>query len=629
MPSALEVIAKHRPAVSPEIDPSTLSNYSHFSISHTALFFDVDFDKKVVSGTVTYKLAATSATESILLDVSYLDILHVKVNDQTISDFHISDRKGTLGAALTIPAAAIIAAAPNDLTLQVDFATTSDCLALQFLEKSATDGKKCPYLFSQCQAIHARSLFPAFDTPAVKSPYSFRIRLPHPALLSGRPVASKEEGIYCFEQPIPIPSYLVSIASGDITKAPIGPRSHVYCEPVNIDRCKYEFEDDMERFMQVAEKLVFPYEWDQYDALVLPASFPYGGMENPNITFATPTLISGDRENVDVMAHELAHSWSGNLVTNCSWEHFWLNEGWTVYLERRIQGAIHGEATRHFSAIIGWSDLENTIKAMGASAEKFSTLVQYQKDGTDPDDSFSTVPYEKGSTLLYVLEQTVGGKDAFDPFVKHYFNTFKYKSLDTYQFVDTLYDFFSDKHEALNLLDWETWLYKPGMPPVRPDFDTSLVDQCYLLADRWLKALQEKTPLEGLFSAADIELFSANQLVVFLETLSSLNKQEGFLWSDNVKALEYMTEVYKAYSASANCEVVYRWFALQVRGHNAAFYDRLGQWLGTVGRMKFVRPGFRVLNEVARDLAVKYFQEFESTYHPICRTMVKKDLGLS
>lgn len=629
MPSALDVIAKRRPAASPETDPSTLSNYTDFSVSHTSIYFDVDFDKKVVNGTVTYKLAAVKATEAILLDASYLDIFSVKLNDKSISDFSISARKGTLGSCLTIPAKDILASSPHDLTLEVAFATTSECLALQFLEKSATDGKKSPYLFSQCQAIHARSLFPGFDTPAVKSPYSFKIKLPLPALLSGRPVASKEEGVYLFEQPIPIPSYLVSIASGDITKAPIGPRSHVYCEPVNIERCQYEFEDDMERFMQVAEKLVFPYEWDQYDALVLPSSFPYGGMENPNITFATPTLISGDRENVDVLAHELAHSWSGNLVTNCSWEHFWLNEGWTVYLERRIQGAIHGEPTRHFSAIIGWSDLENTIKAMGATAEKFSTLVQNQKDGTDPDDAFSTVPYEKGSTLLYVLEQTVGGTAAFDPFVKHYFNTFKYKSLDTYQFIDELYGFFADKHEALDLLDWEAWLYKPGMPPIRPNFDTSLVDQCYLLADRWLQALQQKQPLEGRFSPKDIELFTANQLVVFLETLSSFNKQDGFLWSDHVSALEFMTEVFKAYSASANCEVVYRWFALQVRGHNTAFYDKLGQWLGTVGRMKFVRPGFRVLNEVARDLAVKYFQKFELTYHPICRAMVKKDLGLS
>ncbi|OVF11148.1 putative leukotriene A(4) hydrolase [Clavispora lusitaniae] len=621
----MDVVNSRRPKVSPEIDPSTLSNYTNFKVGPTKLSFDVDFEKKIVSGSVVYDLEKLTAVDKVVLDTSVLKVKACSINGKSAA-FSLSDVVGPLGSPLTIEAET----PEKKLEVVVDFETTENCTALQFLDKEATDGKSSPYLFSQCQAIHARSLFPCFDTPAVKTAYKFTATSPLPVIMGGRPV-SVEGKVYTFDQPIPIPSYLVAIASGDITKLPIGPRSHVYCEGVKVKACQHEFEADMENFLQAAEKLVFNYEWDQYDALVLPSSFPYGGMENPNATFVTPTLISGDRENVDVIAHELAHSWSGNLVTNCSWEHFWLNEGWTVYLERRIQGSIHGEATRHFSAIIGWSDLENSIKAMGDSAERYSTLVQDLKDRSDPDDAFSTVPYEKGFNLLFHIEQTVGGKEVFDAFIPHYFKTFRYKSLDTYQFLDTLYAFFADKKKELDSIDWDTWLYKPGMPPIKPAFDTTLVDQCYSLADKWFNAVSKSssTNLHSVFKPSDIVDFTSNQSVVFLDTITSYNKLPDFKWANHVDALKAMSEIYAAYSTSSNAEVLFRWFVVQVGGHNTSYYDKLGQWLGTVGRMKFVRPGYVLLNAVDHDLAIKYFTKFEATYHPICKAMVRKDLGLA
>lgn len=598
----------------PQVDPSTYSNYQQFQVIDSKLHFDINFEEKLVDGTVTYNLIPKE-TKDIVLDTSYLTIKSVFINDES-SEFSLEERK-SLGSPLKI-----VLKTNEQFSLKINFQTTKDCTALQFLNKNATDGKEHPYLFSQCQAIHARSLFPCFDTPAVKSTYSFSVTSPYPSLMSGRP--TKVEGqTYYFNQPIPIPSYLISLASGDISKSPIGSRSHVYCEPIKLNQCQHEFEQDMEPFIQTAESIVFPYEWDQYDVLVLPSSFPYGGMENPNITFATPTLISGDRENVDVLAHELAHSWLGNLVTNCSWEHFWLNEGWTVYLERLIQGKIHGEPTRHFSAIIGWSDLENTIKSMGDSLE-YSKLVLDLK-GVDPDDSFSTVPYEKGFNLLFHIENVIG-KAKFDKFIPYYFNKFKYKSLDTYQFLDTLYEFFSNEHETLDKIDWDSWLFKPGMPPVDPKFDTTLVDQCYNLADRWFKAV--KTGDLGEFSSKDIESFSSNQSVVFLDTLESFNKRSDFKWSDHKNSLVEMSKIYSSYTKLTNCEVLFRWFILQVDGQHEEFYKLLGEWLGTVGRMKFVRPGYILLNKVHHQLAIEYFSKFENNYHPICKAMVKKDLGL-
>lgn len=616
-----KAVAPHRPASSPEVDPTTLSNYKEFSFGVTKLSFNVNFDKQSVSGTVVYQLENLTNASQAILDTAHLLVSAARVNGAD-AKFAFEAKSEYLGTPLSVELDG-----SKSFELLIDFETTSECTALQFLEKEATDGKTSPYLFSQCQAIHARSLFPCFDTPSVKTEYEFEATSPLPTLMSGRP-KSQEGNVYRFFQPIPIPSYLVALASGDITKLPIGPRSHVYSEPSKVHACQHEFEEDMEHFLQAAEKLVYKYPWDQYDALVLPLSFPYGGMENPNATFVTPTLISGDRQNVDVIAHELAHSWSGNLVTNCSWEHFWLNEGWTVYLERRIQGLIHGEPTRHFGAIIGWSDLENAIRAMGDSAKRYSTLVQDQKDRSDPDDAFSSVPYEKGFNLLFHIEKTVGIK-AFDGFINHYFTKFKFKSLDTYQFLDTLYEYFDDQKAKLDEIDWHTWLYEPGMPPVNPGFDTSMVDECYKLADNWFKAVKNNSDFYSQFKALDVESFTANQSVVFLETLDSYNKRDDFKWKNHPAAVKALSEIYPEYSQSSNAEVLFRWFVVQVRGHNTEYYSKLGEWLGSVGRMKFVRPGYVLLRGVDRDLAVSYFKKFELTYHPICQTMVRKDLGLA
>lgn len=352
------------------------------------------------------------------------------------------------------------------------------------------------------------------------------------------------------------------------------------------------------------------------------------------MTFATPTLIAHDRSNIDVIAHELAHSWSGNLVTNCSWNHFWLNEGWTVYLERRIIGAIHGEPTRHFSALIGWSDLQNSIDSM-KDPERFSTLVQNLNDNTDPDDAFSTVPYEKGFNLLFHLETILGGKAEFDPFIRHYFKKFAKKSLDTFQFLDTLYEFYPEKKEILDSVDWETWLYKPGMPP-RPHFITALADNVYQLADKWVEMAQHLKTTEDFrseFNAIDIKDFNSNQLVLFLETLTqndhSNKKSKDFDWAKFPVASRALLDIYQDNIVkSQNAEVVFKMFKFQIFAKLQEEYKHLADWLGTVGRMKFVRPGYRLLNSVDRRLALATFDKFKDTYHPICKALVKQDLGL-
>ncbi|ODV61200.1 bifunctional aminopeptidase/epoxide hydrolase [Ascoidea rubescens DSM 1968] len=648
-----EVIENHRPTSSPEFDPSTNSNYLNFNVFETSLDIAILFDQKIVKGDVTYILSSnTSAANQIILDTSFLKINGVSINNQDLgsNDYFLKQRSEPLGSPLiinNIDKANFIE--DNEITLKISFETTKDCTALQFLDSKNTDGKDYPYLFSQSEAIHSRSIFPCFDTPSIKTPYKIKVTSPLPTLTSALVdntihETEKTENTYYFYQPIPIPAYLFAIVSGNVVGKKIGERSTIYSEPIKIDECANEFKDNiMENFIRTIEQIVFDYKWTNYDFVICPIAFPYGGMENPQLTLANSTIISGDGENIDVIAHELAHSYSGNLVTNCSWEHFWLNEGWTVYLERRIIGAIHGEASRHFSAIIGWSDLETSIKAMENKNQlHFSKLIQNLKNNKDPDDAFSTVPYEKGFNLLFYLENLLGGVENFDPFIKYYFNKFNEKSLDTYQFIDTLYEFFNTKkyHDLLNSIDWETWLYKEGLPP-KPKFDTSLVNKCYDLSDKWIKFILDNNKTNKIlkfddfykkFNINDVEEFSSNQNVVFLDTLTGFNEKiDKFQWSNTLNgqiALKAMKKIYSNYEKSGNAEVIFRWYRLLLTGRIKEDYQTFADWLGTVGRMKFVRPGYILLKECDEQLAIETFEKFKNNYHPICVALVKKDLGI-
>ncbi|KAL9039362.1 MAG: hypothetical protein Q9180_002576 [Flavoplaca navasiana] len=619
--------------INPPRDPNTLSNYNNFLTQHTSANFEIDFERRRLQGNVTLKLVSISDSETkdILLDTSHLDVKNVSLKHSVLSHWQLLPRFEPYGSALKI---SLEKEAEKGQSFEVDIQvqTTDKCTALQWLTPAQTSNKRHPYMFSQCQAIHARSIFPCQDTPDVKSTFDFNIRSPLPVIASGLATgatgriedstpAVDDEAIgmtlYKFRQDIPIPSYLFALASGDIASAPIGPRSVVATGPEELSASKWELEADTERFIQVGESLVYDYAWTTYNVLILPPSFPYGGMENPVFTFATPTIVSGDRQNVDVIAHELSHSWSGNLVSNASWEHFWLNEGWTMYLERRIQAAVHGEPHRDFSAIIGWKALSDSVNEFGNQHE-FTKLVIDLK-GKDPDDAFSSVPYEKGFHFLYYLEKLLG-KEQWDKFIPHYFSKYKGKSLDSYDFKSTLLDFFEKDEVArrkLDEVDWDVWFYKPGLPP-KPDFDTSLVDVCYALADQWKTFIpNEKSGFQP--EAKDIEGWMANQIVVFLERI------QDFEQPLSKEAVHIMGQTY-GFSKSKNVEVVSRYLAVGLKAKSEEVLEPTAELLGRVGRMKFVRPLYRKLNAVDRELAVKTFEKNKDFYHPICRAMVEKDL---
>ncbi|CEL01541.1 Putative Leukotriene A-4 hydrolase homolog [Aspergillus calidoustus] len=598
-------------------DPNTLSNYNNFRCTHTEANFEILFEQKRLVGNVVHKLKSTTNAESkeIILDSSHVSIDEVQVNGNP-AEWELLPPFGPLGTALKIKLDQPVRL-DELVDVKISVQTTEKCTALQWLTKAQTSTKKHPYMFSQCQAIHARSIFPCQDTPDVKATFDFNITSPLPVIASGLPVRTSPSAtqtgakLYQFQQKVPIPSYLFALASGDIDEAPIGPRSRVATSPDKLRECQWELEADTERFIETIEKIIYDYAWGEYNVLVLPPSFPYGGMENPTYTYCTPSIISKDRQNVDVIAHELAHSWSGNLVTSASWEHFWLNEGWTVYLERRILAAIHGEKYRHFSAIIGWKALRDSVERYGEDHE-FTRLVPTLK-GQDPDDAFSSIPYEKGFTFLFFLEKLVG-KEKFDQFIPHYFTKFKGKSLDSYEFKSTILEFFSSDAEASKLLqdlDWDGWFYRPGLPP-KPEFDTSLADIVYELAHKW-KSQSFQPHLD------DIKGLTANQIVVFLEQVLLFEQP---LTADQSKL---MGEVY-GFAKSENIEVANLYLQVGLKAGDKSVIEPTTELLGRIGRMKFVRPLFRTLQKVDRQAAVETFERNKDFYHPICRAMVEKDL---
>ena len=624
-PASDAVVKEAAASIHQPRDPNTLSNYNAWRTKHTKADFKIDFDGKRLRGNVELTLERLAKdAEKIVLDTSYLDVSEVSINGSGVKFDLASSRTEPYGSPLTIDAKS---SSDSVVTVKIGLTTTKDCTALQWMEPSQTSNKKHPYMFSQCQAIHARSLFPCQDTPDVKSQYTFHIRSPLPVLASGLPTGGRDfqpgkDGkpgtlLYTFQQSIPMPSYLFALASGDLACASIGPRSTVWTGPEELAGSKWEFEDSTEPFIQAAEKIVYPYAWTTYNVLVLPPSFPYGGMENPQYTFATPTLISEDRQNVDVIAHELSHSWSGNLVSNASWEHFWLNEGWTTYLERRIQAAMHGndDKYRDFSAIIGWKALKDSIEMFGED-HKFTKMITDLK-GEDPDDAFSSIPYEKGSIFLYHLEKLVG-REKWDKFIPHYFTEYKEKSVDSYEFKATLLSFFESDGEAskkLNDLDWDAWFYKPGYPP-KPEFDTTLADQCYELADKW-ESLNEGKDKDFEPIIDDIKHFTANQSVVFLERIQTLPKPLS------PGLINKMGSTY-AFTTSKNVELVSRFYVAGLQARAGSVYHPASQLLGKVGRMKFVRPLFRELLKCDPDLAKETLRQNRSFYHPICRSMMEK-----
>uniref|UniRef100_A0A3P9K287 Leukotriene A(4) hydrolase n=1 Tax=Oryzias latipes TaxID=8090 RepID=A0A3P9K287_ORYLA len=602
-------------------DPCSFSSPSRCVTKHLNLHLRVDFRRRVIAGTVELTVEALEDNFSLLtLDTRDLNVVSVSANQQP-ARFTLASKHSFKGTQLDITLPFHLSRGQH-VIVQVVYETSPSASALQWLTPEQTAGKKQPYLFSQCQAHHCRSMVPCQDTPSVKHTYYAQVSVPKDlvAVMSAVRDGQEEDPedssriVYRFRQPVPMPSYLIAIVVGALESREIGPRSRVWSEKEFVDKAAFEF-SETETMLKTAEDLAGPYVWGQYDILVLPPSFPYGGMENPCLTFATPTLLAGDKSLSTVIAHEISHSWTGNLVTNKTWEHFWLNEGHTVYLERMIGRQMYGEQFRQFKAMGGWKDLQDSVNTFGPN-NPLTNLVPSLQD-VDPDDAFSSVPYEKGFALLYHLEELMGGPEVFMGFVKSYIQLYAYGSVTTDDWKNYLFTYFKDQAEALNRVDWNAWMFTPGMPPVKPQYDTTLADACIALSQRWTKAGDQD--LDG-FSESDVKTLSSHQLIEFL----SLLLHENPLPLTHVKKMQ---EVYGLNTCS-NSEIRFRWLKLCVRSKWEEAVPLALKMATEQGRMKFTRPLFReVFNfNKYRDEAVKVFAAHRTAMHPVTAGLVAKDL---
>ena len=609
-------------------DSHSYANPSAVRVRHVDLDWDVLFDQKILKGTTTLTIERTSQTEPLILDTRDLKIERVETSvngvKYTPATFTVGTSDKILGAPLTIPLPA------RATRVRIQYSTSPGASGLQWLAPAQTAGKKDPFMFTQSQAIHARSWIPLQDTPAVRVTYNARVRTPRNllAVMSAENDAhTLRDGDYSFRMRQPIPSYLIALTVGDLRFRSLGPRTGVYAEPQVIDRAAREL-SDTERMVVATERLYGPYRWGRYDILVLPPSFPFGGMENPRLTFATPTILAGDKSLVSLVAHELAHSWSGNLVTNATWRDFWLNEGFTVYLERRIQEAVYGRARAEMEASLGLRELQEEM----ATLEDRDEILHVDLTGRDPDDGFTNVPYEKGALFLRHLEQTFG-RVQFDRFLRSYFNHFAFQSITTEQFLAYLRQNLLDKNPALAArVPVDEWINNAGLPSSSPKPTSPAFAQVEEQAQRWLRGEITATQIPVAKWTTQERLHFLKFVQSALEPPASAGGPADASASQlsQTERLRLMGELDRAFqlTRSGNSEIAFQWLMMSIQNKYDPAYPRLEEFLLSVGRRKFIRPLYQELAKTpeGKERALAIYRRARPTYHPIAVSSIDQDL---
>ncbi|MFO1474805.1 MAG: M1 family metallopeptidase [Lysobacterales bacterium] len=593
------------------VDDHSYSQPDKVRTTDLALDLALDFDKKEIAGTATYTLdwKDKSATQ-LVLDTRDLTIEKAEALDAngqaTPLAFKLADRADPiLGTKLTIDAPT------RPAKVRVTYRTSPDASGLQWLEPSMTEGKKQPFMFSQSQQIHARSWVPLQDTPQIRFTYSAHVTAPKDAMVlmsADNDPNAVRDGDYTFRMPQKIPSYLLAIAAGDLVFKPISARSGVWAEPAMVDKAEHEFEDT-EKMIQTAEKLYGPYRWDRYDLLVLPPSFPYGGMENPRLTFATPTVIVGDKSLVSLVAHELAHSWSGNLVTFAVDRNAWLNEGITTYVQGRITEALYGQDMADMEQVIDRDELKKEFATLDP---KLQALSLKPGELQDPDDAASDTVYTKGAWFMQWLEQKFG-REVFDPWLRGYFDHFAFQSITTEQFRDYLQKNLVDKHPGtVTMAQVDAWLYGPGIPGDAPQVQSrkfSVVDAARIA---WSGS--------GTLPAPQVtDAWGTQEWVHFIEGLGDTLKPEQ---------LKQLDDKFH-FTGTPNGEIAQRWYPLTVRSGYTQARPAIAAFLERIGRRKLIMPTYEELVKTPDGLAFakEVFAKAKPGYHPITTGSVQETIA--
>lgn len=586
-------------------DPHSYAVPTESRVEHLNWEADVDFDNKVIRATATLTLSNSSEASKVVLDTKNLDIKSVTADGQPTT-YELGQADKAMGQSLTI------AITPSTKQVAVEYQTSNEAEALQWLAPVQTAEQLGPFLFTQSQAILARSWVPIQDSPGIRFTYNADVKVPVGmlALMSAEnPKVKNDTGEYSFKMEQPIPAYLLALSVGYVDFVPLGERSGVYAEPSVLDRAAYEFED-LEQMITAAEELYGPYKWERYDLIVLPPSFPFGGMENPRLTFATPTILAGDKSLTSLVAHELAHSWSGNLVTNATWNDFWLNEGFTVYFEQRIMESLYGVEYAEMLASLSAQDLQEEIAEMIANDNAKDTHLKLELEGRNPDDGVTSIAYDKGYLFLRYLEEKVG-REKWDEFVRNYFERNAFKVMTTEAFIDELQTHLLDK-ERINIgtVKIDEWIYQPGLPddaiiPTSNRFDK---------VDAEMQRFTQGTPAEELTT----DEWTSHEWLHFVRAVpDSIPNTE-------LKELDDTFDLTK----TGNSEVLAAWLVQAVKHDYKPAYQRLESFLVNTGRRKFLSPiyGELVKTEAGTQLAREIYKKARPNYHFVATNTIDEML---
>ncbi len=578
-------------------------------VTHVSLDLTPDFAVHRLSGGATLTVKRGPGAERIVLDSRELTIKRVTDGKGRALDFNVGAAKEFLGSPLTIA----LPAEGDSLT--IEYQTSPTAAAVQWLSPVQTAGRKLPFLFTQGQAILTRTWVPTQDSPGVRQTYDAIIRVPAGmrAVMSADhvpPEAGEKDdqgrAVFRFRMNKPIPPYLFALAVGDIAFAPLGRITGVYAEPSVVGRAANEFVE-VDKMVAAAERLFGPYRWGRYDILVLPPSFPFGGMENPTLTFATPTILAGDRSLVNLVAHELAHSWSGNLVTNATWDDFWLNEGFTTYIEVRIMEELRGPQYADMLRLSGRQNMEAAVATAGGPQSP-DTRLRLDLTGRDPDVAMTDVAYEKGSAFLQTVESVVG-RSRLDAFLRDYFDHFAFQPMSSGRLVAFMREKLLKPDEA-DRIGLQAWIFEPGIPnnvpPVRSEALAAVDSQ----VAAWKAG--------GATAALETSSWSTQEWLHFLRALP-----------DSVPA-QRMAELERTFkfSDSGNSEILFGWLQIAIRNNYRPAFPALERFLLSQGRRKFLAPLYADLanTDWGRALATDYYRRARPGYHSVAVNTIDQTL---
>ena len=588
-------------------DYHSFANTDDYRTKHIDLDLAVDFERRVLIGEAQLHLERLNEDNNpLVLDTRGLAISSVRAGqDGEFSDapFSIGEESAELGAPLTIGMPA------DATTVAIRYETSPDALGLQWLEPRQTAGKRHPFLYSQAQSIHARSFIPLQDTPGVRITYDATVRTPpelRAVMSADNDPTAELDGEFTFRMPQPIPPYLVALAVGDLEFQAMGERTGVYAEREILEAAAAEFADT-QAMLETTEEAFGAYRWDRYDLLILPPAFPFGGMENPRLSFITPTVIAGDKSLVALIAHELAHSWSGNLVTNASWRDLWLNEGFTTYLTNRIMQTVFGDERYHMEMALGYAELLDELPDLDDPDEALAMDLRDR----DPDDAFTSIAYEKGSLFLYELELAVG-REAFDRFLMNYFDEFAFRSISTEEFLDYLQRTLVAEHaESLSMERVRQWIFESGIPEGAPVPKSAAFVPVEDARQDWLS---------GRIAAEDIDT-SEWTYHHWKRFLDGMPKQ---LRRDRLEDLDQAFDL----TAAANNEIAFSWLRIAIRNGYEPAFGRLENFLMTIGRTRFIGVLYEDMVAAGMDdMALRVFGAARQAYHPLTARDIEKTLA--